>query len=80
MTSSHFNKQNSTQPPIIIQDERFAKLHFDPRFQKIPKTKRKIKIDKRFKRMFTDRSFSETSICIYLIRVFLLLDLTLLIC
>jgi hypothetical protein len=77
MTSSHSEKQNSSQPPTIIQDERFNKLHFDPRFQKIPKTRRKLKIDQRFKRMFTDRSFSDTSNYIFLIKVFFWLNLTL---
>jgi hypothetical protein len=61
MSTNQLNqKQRALQKPIIIHDERFAKLHFDPRFQKLPKTRRKLKIDRRFKRMFTDHKFSDS--------------------
>lgn len=39
------------------QDDRFKHLATDPKFRRIPKTERKIKIDKRFKSMFNDEKF-----------------------
>ncbi|XP_054728274.1 ESF1 homolog [Anastrepha obliqua] len=42
----------------IWQDERFQHLVSDPRFRGIPKVQRKVKIDKRFQRMFTDDKFN----------------------
>jgi len=44
-----------------IKDDRFSKLHFDPRFQKLPKNETKVKIDNRFSRMFTDKNFNDFS-------------------
>lgn len=41
----------------IWQDERFKHLVSDPRFRGIPKTQRKVKIDKRFQGMFTEDKF-----------------------
>lgn len=40
------------------EDARFAHLKKDPRFKKIGKDKRKVKIDNRFKHMFTAPEFS----------------------
>ncbi|PON53505.1 NUC [Parasponia andersonii] len=45
----------------IITDSRFALVHSDPRFQKVPKRKSKAEIDSRFSRIFTDRSLSSSS-------------------
>ncbi|KAG8224264.1 hypothetical protein J437_LFUL001644 [Ladona fulva] len=41
----------------IIKDSRFAHIATDPRFRKVPKYDRKVKIDKRFQSMFTDDKF-----------------------
>ncbi|KAJ8764492.1 hypothetical protein K2173_006232 [Erythroxylum novogranatense] len=45
----------------IIEDPRFASVHWDPRFQKVPKHNSKVAIDSRFNRMFTDKSFASSS-------------------
>ncbi|KAJ7560922.1 hypothetical protein O6H91_03G006300 [Diphasiastrum complanatum] len=41
----------------IIGDPRFARLHSDPRFQRVVKSKIKVPIDSRFQRMFWDKNF-----------------------
>ena len=41
-----------------VEDERFAHLTKDPRFKKVGKEKKKVKIDNRFKHMFTAPEFS----------------------
>ncbi|KAJ8686186.1 hypothetical protein QAD02_021980 [Eretmocerus hayati] len=41
----------------ILRDKRFACLATDPKFRRIPKHVRKVKIDKRFQSMFTDEKF-----------------------
>ncbi|XP_016937091.2 ESF1 homolog [Drosophila suzukii] len=41
----------------IWRDARFQHLLADPRFKGVPKVQRKVKIDKRFKGMFTDDKF-----------------------
>jgi hypothetical protein len=50
-------RQDDGEQPI--KDDRFSKLHFDPRFQKLPKNETKVKIDNRFSRMFTDKNFND---------------------
>lgn len=50
--------QDDEQP---IKDARFSKLHFDPRFQKLPKNETKVKIDNRFSSMFTNKNFNDFS-------------------
>lgn len=45
----------------IITDSRFASVHSDPRFQRVPKHKAKVAIDSRFNRMFSDKSFSSSA-------------------
>lgn len=42
----------------ILTDKRFAHITRDPKFKRIPKIGRKIKIDKRFQSMFKDKKFS----------------------
>ncbi|WCJ32714.1 Pre-rRNA-processing protein esf1 [Euphorbia peplus] len=42
----------------IIADPRFASVHYDPRFQNVPKRKTKVPIDSRFSSMFTDKKFA----------------------
>lgn len=32
----------------MVSDPRFAAVHYDPRFQRFPKAKTKVKIDERF--------------------------------
>lgn len=41
----------------ILKDTRFTKLVNDPRYRQIPKTERKVKIDKRFESMFNNDKF-----------------------
>ena len=41
-----------------VEDERFAHLKKDPRFKKVGKEKKKVKIDNRFKHMFTAPEFA----------------------
>ncbi|KAF7134565.1 hypothetical protein RHSIM_Rhsim08G0030800 [Rhododendron simsii] len=45
----------------VITDPRFASVHSDPRFAKFTPHKAKVKIDSRFERVFTDKSFSSSS-------------------
>lgn len=40
-----------------IRDERFSHISSDPRFRATPKSVRKVKIDKRFQSLFTDKRF-----------------------
>lgn len=42
----------------MLNDKRFAHIAKDPKFKRMPKSERKIKIDKRFQSMFTDKKFS----------------------
>lgn len=41
----------------MAEDERFAHILSDPKFRRIPKNERKVKIDKRFQSMFKDKRF-----------------------
>lgn len=41
----------------ILKDSRFTKLINDPRYREVPKTQRKVKIDKRFQSMFDNEKF-----------------------
>ncbi|GAB1607512.1 ESF1 homolog [Argonauta hians] len=41
-----------------MEDDRFAHINNDPRFQAVPKKERKVKIDKRFQSMFKDERFN----------------------
>lgn len=41
----------------ILEDKRFNTVFSDPKFKKLPKHERKVKIDKRFQSMFTHDSF-----------------------
>ena len=36
-----------------VTDERFQKLHYDPRFVPVPQAATKVKIDQRFAKMFS---------------------------
>lgn len=38
-------------------DKRFNKIGADPKFKRLPKTERKVKIDKRFQSIFNDKRF-----------------------
>nr|XP_033325917.1 ESF1 homolog [Megalopta genalis] len=42
----------------LLSDARFAHVAKDPKFKRIPKTERKVKIDKRFQGMFKDKKFA----------------------
>lgn len=41
----------------ITDDPRFSQIHTDPRFRPMPKSKRKVKIDKRFDSLFKSEHF-----------------------
>lgn len=41
----------------IINDSRFAHIASDPQFKRVPRSARKVKIDKRFQSMFSDKKF-----------------------
>ncbi|XP_033219217.1 ESF1 homolog [Belonocnema kinseyi] len=45
----------------ILKDDRFTHIFNDPKFRRIPKNERKVKIDKRFQSMFKDKKFSVNS-------------------
>lgn len=42
----------------MLKDARFAHIARDPKFRRIPKAERKVKIDYRFKDMFKDKKFT----------------------
>lgn len=42
----------------MLKDARFAHVARDPKFRRIPKAVRKVKIDRRFKGMFKDKKFT----------------------
>lgn len=42
----------------MLKDARFAHIARDPKFRRIPKAERKVKIDHRFKGMFKDEKFT----------------------
>ncbi|KAG5325928.1 ESF1 protein, partial [Acromyrmex heyeri] len=42
----------------MLKDARFAHVVRDPKFRRIPKAERKVKIDRRFKGMFEDEKFT----------------------
>lgn len=42
---------------VFIMDKRFSKIGDDPKFRRIPKADRKVKIDKRFQSIFNDKRF-----------------------
>lgn len=42
---------------LITMDKRFSKIAVDPKFKRIPKGERKVKIDKRFQSIFNDNKF-----------------------
>jgi len=44
-----------------IKDERFVDVGIDPKFVSSNKDKSKLKVDKRFERMFTDAEFTQTA-------------------
>lgn len=50
-------KRPNGSAPSLVQDSRFARLHTDPRFQRFPSAKNKVKVDERFKGMFADKEF-----------------------
>ncbi|XP_050128178.1 LOW QUALITY PROTEIN: pre-rRNA-processing protein esf1-like [Malus sylvestris] len=54
-------KESKGDDENIIAGPRFSSVHWDPRFQNVPKHKAKVEIDSRFNRMFTDKRFSSSS-------------------
>lgn len=42
----------------MLKDMRFAHIAKDPKYRRIPKAERKVKIDRRFKDMFKDKKFT----------------------
>ncbi|KAL8142081.1 hypothetical protein V2J09_015113 [Rumex salicifolius] len=45
----------------VITDDRFSKVHSDPRFQKVPKNKSKVIVDSRFSAALTSKAFAKSS-------------------
>lgn len=45
----------------LVTDERFSRVHWDPRFRPLPKHKNKVELDPRFKSMFSDKRFSSSA-------------------
>ncbi|CAM8958796.1 unnamed protein product [Rhodiola kirilowii] len=45
----------------VVTDARFASVHSDPRFQNIPRREKKVSIDPRFDKIFTDRDFGSSA-------------------
>ncbi|CAN6541480.1 unnamed protein product [Malus baccata var. baccata] len=54
-------KESKGNDENIIADPQFSSVHWDPRFQNVPKHKAKVEIDSRFNWMFTDKRFSSSS-------------------
>ncbi|XP_055545339.1 ESF1 homolog [Wyeomyia smithii] len=57
-TESQSNGSSNDKASKIWSDERFVHLVNDPRFKGIPRTEKKVKIDKRFRSMFDDEKFN----------------------
>ncbi|XP_061973461.1 pre-rRNA-processing protein esf1 [Populus nigra] len=55
------SKKKSKSKNEMSDDPRFASVHTDPRFQRVPKRESKVTIDSRFNRMFTDKHFGTSS-------------------
>ncbi|KAL0008922.1 hypothetical protein SO802_010424 [Lithocarpus litseifolius] len=53
-SNNNNNDNNNGRGKKIITDTRFAFVHSDPRFQKVPRHKSKVAIDLRFDRMFKE--------------------------
>lgn len=51
------NKEKENNSDKIWSDPRFANLVNDPRFKSLPKSHKKVKIDKRFQPMFENEKF-----------------------
>ncbi|KAG0636475.1 hypothetical protein HOY80DRAFT_925687 [Tuber brumale] len=60
MAKDKHRKKFSDEPKVpVTTDERFISVHNDPRFALPRRKDAKLKIDKRFERMYKDRSFAE---------------------
>ncbi|KAI3470362.1 hypothetical protein Pfo_027025 [Paulownia fortunei] len=59
--SSGRGKEGGEGEPQMITDDRFASAQSDPRFMEAPKRRSKVEIDSRFRRVFTDRSFTSSN-------------------
>ncbi|XP_039127604.1 pre-rRNA-processing protein ESF1 [Dioscorea cayenensis subsp. rotundata] len=57
----HGEKKKERKNKDVITDERFASMHYDPRFQRMPKKEAKVVVDSRFSSMFTDENFAKSS-------------------
>uniref|UniRef100_A0A182P5R5 Uncharacterized protein n=1 Tax=Anopheles epiroticus TaxID=199890 RepID=A0A182P5R5_9DIPT len=58
-TQSSTNGNGGGDVPKLWDDDRFAHLINNPRYHGIPKSKKKVKIDSRFKAMFEDDRFNQ---------------------
>lgn len=54
-------KNTSRKNRTVVTDRRFESLHYDPKFQSVPKQQSKVTIDERFESMFTDKTFASSS-------------------
>jgi len=57
-SKTSFDKAKAVNELDIVFDERFSQAQNDPRFMRMPRTSKKVKIDDRFKKMFDDENFS----------------------
>lgn len=60
--SKNKNEKSKGSDENLITDSRFSSVHWDPRFQNVPKHKAKVEIDSRFDRMFSDKRFGSSSV------------------
>ncbi|RPB00885.1 hypothetical protein L873DRAFT_1804656 [Choiromyces venosus 120613-1] len=59
MAKDKHRKKTSDEPKVpVTNDERFISVHNDPRFALPRRKDAKLKVDKRFERMYKDESFS----------------------
>ena len=56
---AHTALYSAKRPMAEIRDARFARLHYDPRFQRLPKKERKAVADDRFAAMHHDGAFND---------------------
>ncbi|PIN20032.1 hypothetical protein CDL12_07290 [Handroanthus impetiginosus] len=59
--STGTGKEGGQGEPQMIMDDRFASAQSDPRFMEAPRRRSKVEIDSRFRRVFTDSSFTSSN-------------------
>jgi hypothetical protein len=54
----HRKNTKKNENDLVIDDPRFARVQYDPRFQRRKKNAHKVTLDERFSRVMTDKEFS----------------------